>query len=126
MTSAATTLERLRALQSTAAPGEGLLLVGGVDGRNHAGSREALNWLLNGQSGRDVHTTSTLGTELEEVMMVISADAARLYCPAALWPKLQPIVGRWRRLQVPPPACAATAPGCTQRMHLHAHACTPA
>ena len=42
--------DRLRALQSIPASQglDGLLLIGGIDSRNDAGSREALNWLLNG------------------------------------------------------------------------------
>ena len=56
-------LERLHALQSILNPGtapivegsksalsavDALLFIGGIDGKNHAGSREALNWLLPG------------------------------------------------------------------------------
>ena len=41
-------LQRLRSLQSLCASQEldALLLIGGIDGRNHAGSKEALSWLL--------------------------------------------------------------------------------
>ena len=49
-------LSRLRALQNICATSgvDGLLFVGGVDGKHHAGSRETLAWLLTGLNGRDI------------------------------------------------------------------------
>ena len=51
-----TATDRLRSLQSLVASSEvdALLLVCGVDGRHHLGSRECLNWLLSGLCGRDI------------------------------------------------------------------------
>lgn len=98
---------RLHALQQLIGkePGvDALLFVGGVDGRNHAGSRETLNWLLTGLSGRKIYT-SRYEQELEEAVLLITADSARLYAPSGLWTKLAPHLARWRRLQVwTPPA----------------------
>ena len=106
--SAEQTAHRLAKLQSILAPEEALLLVGGVDGKNHAGSREALNWLLTGLNGRDIFGFTHLDGDLDESLLVVMADAVRLYAPAPLWAKIQPRLGRWRRLQVwTPPAAIA-------------------
>ena len=101
-------LQRLRQLQTHVcipAGLDGLLLVGGVDGKNHAGTREALAWLLTGLNGRNIFGFHKLDSELDEVVLLIAPDSVRLYAPAAVWAKLQPLLGRWRRLQVwTPPA----------------------
>ena len=98
---------RLRLLQAVA-PASGLdslLLVGGVDGKNHPGSRETLNWLITGLSGRDIFGFAKLDSALDEVVLLIGPDAVCLYAPNAMWTKLQPCLGRWRRLRVwTPPA----------------------
>jgi hypothetical protein len=100
--------KRLKALQAAVAAAgvDGLLFVGGIDGKNHAGTREALAWLLTGLSGRNLFGVSALDAGLDEVVLLIMADAVRLYVPKALWVGLQPRLGRWRRLQVwmPPDA----------------------
>ena len=99
-----TVASRLRGLQNIVASSDGsldaLLLVGGVDGKNHAGSRECLNWLLNGLNGRDIFGYTKLDSLLDEAVLLITADSARLYATRELWAKLEPRVGRLRRLQV--------------------------
>ena len=105
-----TTAIRLRALQSLVASSsslDALLLIGGVDGKNHAGSRECLNWVLNGLNGRDVFGYTRLDSLLEEAIFLVTADSARLYTTRALWAKLEPRLGRVRRLQVWMPDAAA-------------------
>ena len=97
------TTTRLKALQSVvnASKIDALLIVGGIDGRNHDGSREVLNWLLNGSNGRDIFGYSRIDQGgLDEVVLLISADAVRLYATRPLWSKMQPCLARWRRLQV--------------------------
>ena len=99
---------RLAAIQALIAESpdiDSLLLVGGVDGRNHAGSREALDWLFSGLSGREIWG-SKHDNALDEAVLLITADAARLYAPPKLWAALQPRVARWRRLQVWSPPVA--------------------
>ena len=103
-------IDRLRRLQAIPASHklDALLLIGGVDSRNDAGSREALNWLLNDLSGRDVFGSAKLNSALDEAVVLVMPDAVKLYAPRALWEKLQPRVARWRRLQVwTPPAALA-------------------
>lgn len=100
-TNAVDTAERLQVLTSYAAERRvALLLVGGVDGKGHAGSREALNWLLAGLSGRDVFGASLLDQALDEVVLVVEPHGAKLYAPAELWERIQPLLSRCRRLQV--------------------------
>ena len=102
-------LHRLRALQAHVCGAEGLdglLLLGGVDGRNHAGSREALGWLLSGLNGRDVFGSGRADADLDEAVIIVMKDAVRLYAPTALWERIQPLVSRWRRLQVWTPEAA--------------------
>ncbi len=107
MSSALDTLERIDRLTAVAAEcGTALLLIGGVDGKHHAGSREALNWLLAGLSGRDVFGASQLDSSLEEVVLLIEPQGSRLYAPADVWARLKTKLSRCRRLQVwtPPPS----------------------
>ena len=101
-------MARIAALQALIAESpdiDSLLLVGGVDGRNHAGSREALDWLFSGLSGREIWG-SKHDNALDEAVLLITADAARLYAPPKLWATLQPRVARLRRLQVWSPPVA--------------------
>lgn len=101
-------MSRLATIQSFIASSDAidsLLLVGGVDGRQHPGSREALNWLFSGLCGRELYG-SKHDSALDEAVLLLTADAARLYAPPKLWAKLAPRVGRWRRLQVWSPPVA--------------------
>ena len=101
-------LSRLRALQNICATSgvDGLLFVGGVDGKHHAGSRETLAWLLTGLNGRDIFGYNRLDSQLDEAVLLVMPDAVRLYAPPDLWKRLQPLLGNWRRLQVYTPPAA--------------------
>ena len=80
-------LQRLQTLQwiCTALALDALLFVGGVDGRHHEASREVLAWPLGGESGRVVFGRGGTDVELDEVVLVVTPTAARLYCPAAVY-----------------------------------------
>ena len=99
---AMSSLSRLRALQNICATSgvDGLLFVGGVDGKHHAGSREAAAWLLTGLNGRDIFGYNRLDSQLDEAVLLVMPDAVQLYAPPDLWKRLQPLLGNWRRLQV--------------------------
>ena len=104
-------LQRLQTLQRVCATLalDGVLFVGGVDGKHHEASHEVLAWLLNGESGRVVFGRGSSGVDLDEVVLVITPTAARLYCPAAIWQALAPRLGMWPRYVTPPPALASSA-----------------
>ena len=104
--SAVEALQRLQTLQRVCATLslDGILFVGGVDGKHHEASHEVLAWLLNGESGRVVFGRGSGGVDMEEVVLVITPTAARLYCPAAIWQALAPRLGLWPRYVAPPPA----------------------
>eukprot|EP00321_Phaeocystis_globosa_P018422 CAMPEP_0118826094 /NCGR_PEP_ID=MMETSP1162-20130426/11725_1 /TAXON_ID=33656 /ORGANISM="Phaeocystis Sp, Strain CCMP2710" /LENGTH=339 /DNA_ID=CAMNT_0006756799 /DNA_START=27 /DNA_END=1042 /DNA_ORIENTATION=- len=106
--SAVEALQRLQTLQRVCATLslDGILFVGGVDGKHHEASHEVLAWLLNGESGRVVFGRGSGGVDMEEVVLVITPTAARLYCPAAIWQALAPRLGLWPRLQVHSPAAS--------------------
>ena len=100
-------LERLRSLQKVVAAAEydALLLVGGPDGKRHAGSAEAIHWLLDGRSGAPVFSVAGIGAEFDEVVVVVGAHDVRLYSPADAWTnKLRRLTAQWPRLaaSVPP------------------------
>ena len=101
-------LQRLQTLQRicTALALDALLFVGGVDGRHHEASREVLAWLLGGESGRVVFGRGGTDVELDEVVLVVTPTAARLYCPAAVYSTLAARLGLWPRLQLFRPAAA--------------------
>ena len=120
-------LQRLQTLQRVCATLslDGILFVGGVDGKHHEASHEVLAWLLNGESGRVVFGRGSGGVDMEEVVLVITPTAARLYCPAAIWQALAPRLGLWPRDVAPPPA----PPGRLQRVarsRCRAHSRRPA
>ena len=104
--SAVEALQRLQTLQRVCATLslDGILFVGGVDGKHHEASHEVLAWLLNGESGRVVFGRGSGGVDMEEVVLVITPTAARLYCPAAIWQALAPRLGLWPRYVASPPA----------------------
>jgi hypothetical protein len=99
-------LQRLQTLQQVCATLalDGVLFVGGVDGKHHEASHEVLAWLLNGESGRVVFGRGSSGVDMDEVVLVITPTAARLYCPAAIWQALAPRLGLWPRY-VDPSSC---------------------
>ena len=99
-------LQRLQTLQRVCATLalDGVLFVGGVDGKHHEASHEVLAWLLNGESGRVVFGRGSGGVDMDEVVLVITPTAARLYCPAAIWRALAPRLGLWPRY-VDPSSC---------------------
>ena len=104
--SSAECLQRLQTLQRVCAAErlDALLLVGGVDGRHHAGSREALGWLLGGESGRVVFGRAESEVDLDEVVVLIAPASVRLYCPAAVYKRLAARLALWPRLQLFRPA----------------------
>ncbi|KAL1499950.1 hypothetical protein AB1Y20_012631 [Prymnesium parvum] len=99
-------LHRLRALQTLCVDHEldALLLIGGVDARYHPGSKRALGWLLNGQSGRDLFSSSGR-VELDDVVLIVTPHGARVYAPPPVHDALAARLSRWGRLQTwsPPP-----------------------
>lgn len=94
-------LQRLRCLQSLCVSLEldCLLLVGGIDGRHHAGAKETLGWLLGGVSGRDLFASRVGLLDVEEIVIVIMPDAIRMYCPPKVNDELAERLSRWTRLQ---------------------------
>lgn len=94
-------LQRLRGLQAfcEARRLDALLVVGGVDGRHHSGARETLGWLLSGLSGRELFASWNGLPDLDEVVLVVTPDAARMYCPPRVFDMLADRLSRWTRLK---------------------------
>lgn len=102
MMSASHALHRLTSLQRLCerAQLEALLLIGGTDSRYHPASKHALGWLLNGLSGRDVFSSASGPLDLDEVVLLITPDGARMYCLPHTNDALAARLARWTRLQL--------------------------
>jgi hypothetical protein len=81
-----------------------LLFVAGQDGRNNAGSAAALQYLLLGQSGRLLTTAASAGTalsssslpdQLEDCVVVIAPDHARVYFSGDAVDAMSRLVSCW-------------------------------
>eukprot|EP00195_Chlamydomonas_chlamydogama_P002993 CAMPEP_0202922708 /NCGR_PEP_ID=MMETSP1392-20130828/78065_1 /ASSEMBLY_ACC=CAM_ASM_000868 /TAXON_ID=225041 /ORGANISM="Chlamydomonas chlamydogama, Strain SAG 11-48b" /LENGTH=588 /DNA_ID=CAMNT_0049616349 /DNA_START=166 /DNA_END=1928 /DNA_ORIENTATION=- len=62
---------------------EALLFVPGVDGKYNTGSAQAIAYILQGTSNRDVVDSCHLGTDLEDSVLLVRRDGVSLYSPKA-------------------------------------------
>ena len=74
-------IRRLQALCSQHSL-DGLLFVCGLDGKFSAGCQQAVGYLFEGHSGRDTLDVTKLSRGLEDVIVLVRADALRVYAPS--------------------------------------------
>jgi hypothetical protein len=98
-TACAARLSRLREVLDEA-EGAGLLLIAGVDSRRHELSIRTLRYLLLGASAPGDEGAIAPDSAIDEVMVLITPTATKLYCPLSSWPLLMPITSAWRDLEV--------------------------
>ncbi|CAG9466563.1 unnamed protein product [Pedinophyceae sp. YPF-701] len=85
---------RLRRLQSVVRELDldALLLVPGVDGCDNAGSHQAIAYLFQGASGREVLDATSVPAAFEDMFVLVRPSGLDLYCTSAahgrLWPLL--------------------------------------
>lgn len=80
---------------------DALVLVPGMDGAYNWGSQQAVGYLLEGHSGRDILDVTKLRTELEDIILVIGQTSVGLYTApdarASLWPLIMP---EWQNIDL--------------------------
>jgi hypothetical protein len=62
---------------------DGLLFVCGRDSKYSTGCHQAVGYLLEGHSGRDTLEVTRLSHALEDVVMLVRANAVQLYAPSS-------------------------------------------
>jgi hypothetical protein len=94
---------RLRRVQATCASlgVDGLLFVGGRDGRENLGSVHALNYLLAGVSGHDLLERQRLAAPwLEDAVVFVRPDRCAIHVAPDAYAELRRVVARWPRVTV--------------------------
>ena len=94
---------RLRRVQATCASlgVDGLLFVGGRDGRENLGSVHALNYLLAGVSGHDLLERQRLAAQwLEDAVVFVRPDRCAIHVAPDAYAELRRVVARWPRVTV--------------------------
>ena len=91
-------LLRLQRVQSVcrALGVDGMLFVGGVDGRDNIGSVQALNYLLGGVSGFDLlERQQPSGLWAEDVVLLVRPTSCEIHVGPSAYASVQPLVAHW-------------------------------
>ena len=91
---------RLARVQAVAAESgvDGILFVGGVDGKDNLGSVQGLNYLLGGLSGYDLlERQRVVSPWLEDVVLFVTPDTVDVHVGPEAYETLRPVAAVWSR-----------------------------
>ena len=116
---------RLARVQAAAAESgvDGILFVGGVDGRDNLGSVQGLNYLLGGLGGYDLlERQRVVSPWLEDVVLFVTPDTVDVHVGPEAYEIVRPVAAVWSRatkvtVRALPPG-ASPPPSATRRRAL--------
>ena len=75
---------------------DGILFVGGVDGRDNLGSVQALNYLLGGVSGFDLlERQQPAGSWAEDIVLLVRPTSCEIHVSPGAYAAVQPLIAHW-------------------------------